>query len=116
MTLACKHVDDVVIGAPYIITDDLIKSLNIKKVIKIVNTDEDKPKKKYENIDQFQVPREKGILTYVTITEDMYHITTEDIAQRVFENQPALQLKFKKKSEKERAYYENKKAVEEIMN
>ena len=29
MTLACKHVDDVVIGAPYIITEDLIKSLNI---------------------------------------------------------------------------------------
>jgi len=33
MTLACKHVDDVIIGAPYIITEDLIKSLNIKKVI-----------------------------------------------------------------------------------
>ena len=29
MTLACKHVDDVVIGAPYVITEDLIKSLNI---------------------------------------------------------------------------------------
>ena len=29
MTLACQHVDDVVIGAPYIITKDLITSLNI---------------------------------------------------------------------------------------
>lgn len=43
MTLACKHVDDVVMGAPYIITEDLIKSLNIKKVINIINTSEDKP-------------------------------------------------------------------------
>lgn len=43
MTLACKHVDDVVMGAPYIITEDLIKSLNIKKVIRISNTSEDKP-------------------------------------------------------------------------
>ena len=41
MTLACKHVDDVVMGAPYIITEDLIKSLNIKKVIKITKTKED---------------------------------------------------------------------------
>ena len=51
MTLACKHVDDVVIGAPFIITTDLIKSLNIKKVVKIVNTTEDTPKKKFQNID-----------------------------------------------------------------
>ena len=41
MTLACKHVDDVVIGSPYILTADLIKSLNIKKVVKITDTDED---------------------------------------------------------------------------
>lgn len=36
MTLSCKYVDDIVIGAPFIITKDLIKSLNIKKVINIV--------------------------------------------------------------------------------
>jgi ethanolamine-phosphate cytidylyltransferase len=41
MTLACKHVDDVVIGSPYILTEDLIKSLNIKKVVQIIDTDED---------------------------------------------------------------------------
>jgi len=41
MTLACKHVDDIVIGAPFIITEDLIKSLNIDKVVRIINTNED---------------------------------------------------------------------------
>ena len=41
MTLACKHVDDIVIGAPFIITEDLIKSLNIDVVVRIVNTEED---------------------------------------------------------------------------
>ena len=40
MVLACKYVDDIVIEAPYIITEDLIKSLNIKKVINVL-TDED---------------------------------------------------------------------------
>lgn len=33
MLLACKYVDDVVIGAPYEISSDLIKSLNIKSVV-----------------------------------------------------------------------------------
>jgi ethanolamine-phosphate cytidylyltransferase len=41
MTLSCKHVDDVVIGAPFVITNDLIQSLNIKKVVTIIDTDED---------------------------------------------------------------------------
>ena len=40
MALAIKYVDDVVIGAPYILTEDLIRSLNIKKVV-YVNTEED---------------------------------------------------------------------------
>ena len=53
MCLACKHVDDIVIGAPYIITKDLIKSLNIKKVVKIVDTAEDTVLKTFQDIDQF---------------------------------------------------------------
>jgi len=62
MTLACRHVDDVVIGAPFIITKDLIQSLNIKKVITITDTTEDKVLGKYAGIDQFAIPREMGIL------------------------------------------------------
>ena len=41
MALSIACVDDVVIGAPYIITDDLIKSLGITKVVH-VETREDK--------------------------------------------------------------------------
>lgn len=41
MMLACKHVDDVIIGAPYVITKDLIKSLNIHKIVTIRNCHED---------------------------------------------------------------------------
>jgi len=62
MTLSCKHVDDIVIGAPFIITKDLIQSLNIKKVITITDTDEDTPLPKYQELDQFAVPREMNIL------------------------------------------------------
>lgn len=58
MTLACKHVDEVVIGAPYVITKDLIQCLNIKKVIHIVDTAEDTPKKEFADVDQFSEVRE----------------------------------------------------------
>jgi glycerol-3-phosphate cytidylyltransferase-like family protein len=51
MTLACKHVDDVVIGAPFIITKDLITSLNIKKVIHITDTAEDTVLPQYQQSD-----------------------------------------------------------------
>ena len=33
MLLSQNEVDDVVIGAPFVITEDLIKSLNISKVV-----------------------------------------------------------------------------------
>ena len=51
MTLACKHVDDVVIGAPFIITQDLIKSLKIKKVVVITDTEEDKVMNEHRDVD-----------------------------------------------------------------
>lgn len=48
--LACKYVDEVVIGAPYILTLDLIKTLNIHKVIGFV-TEEDKPSSEHKQVD-----------------------------------------------------------------
>ena len=60
MALAIKYVDDVVIGAPYIITEDLIRSLNINKVV-YVETDEDQVKSYHRDIDPYQVPKEQKI-------------------------------------------------------
>ncbi len=37
MTLSCKYVDDVVVGAPFIITKDLVKSLNVNKIVNVVS-------------------------------------------------------------------------------
>jgi ethanolamine-phosphate cytidylyltransferase len=42
MCLSCKYVDDVVIGAPFILTQDLINSLHINIVVEMIGTDEDK--------------------------------------------------------------------------
>ena len=50
MVLACKYVDDIVIEAPYIITEDLIRSLNILKVVNVIS-DEDLPMAQHSHID-----------------------------------------------------------------
>ena len=99
MCLACKHVDDVVIGAPFIITKDLLKSLNIKKVVKIVDTAEDTVLKQYRDLDQFEAAREVGILEEVSINDAFYDITTEALATRVLDNKAAFQKKFDKKNQ-----------------
>jgi len=109
MTLSCKHVDDVIIGAPYIITNDLIKSLNIHKVVTFTNCDEDIVVETERGGDQFKVPRELGILKEVTIANTFYNLTTEKLALRVFENKAKFEEKFAKKNASEQKYYEDNK-------
>ena len=56
MALSLDVVDDIVIGAPYIITGDLMKSLNIHTVVNVL-TDDDKVLNKYQDIDAYAVPK-----------------------------------------------------------
>ena len=86
MCLACKHVDDVIIGAPYILTEDLVKSIGIQKVINIVDTNEDQVMGKHVDIDPFKVAKNLGIYYEVEVQDDFYDVTTESLALRVFEN------------------------------
>lgn len=103
MVLACKYVDDIVIEAPYIITEDLVRSLNIHKVVNVV-TDEDQPLFKHANVDQFEVVRSLGI--YHEIAKNNEELTIEKIAMRVQANKAELEKKFARKAEIEQKYYE----------
>jgi ethanolamine-phosphate cytidylyltransferase len=102
MTLACKHVDDIVIGAPYILTKDLISSLNISAVVHVTNTEEDVVKDEFADIDPYNVAKEMGIYQSIEIKDPFYNITTESIAQRVYHNQAAFMKKFQNKAAKEK--------------
>ena len=110
MALAMKYVDDVVIGAPYIITEDLIRSLNIKKVVHVIS-DEDQVKEEYRNIDPYAVPKEQGIYTELPKIEN--DLTLEQIALRVAQNRAAFQKKLVKKVASQNDYYRNKKVLSE---
>ena len=105
MVMACKYVNDVVIEAPYIITEDLIKSLNISKIVNVV-TDEDAPLPEYAHIDQYEQAKKLGV--YCEVAKNQNEVTIEKIAQRVLANKTALQKKFEKKKASENIYYANK--------
>ena len=77
MCLACKDTDDIVIGAPYIITKDLITSLNLSTVVNITDTKEDSVLEKHSDIDPYEVPRQMGILHEISINDEFFDVTTE---------------------------------------
>lgn len=106
MTLSCKHVDEVVIGAPYVITKDLIQVLNIRKVVTITDTEEDLPKKEYADVDQFATVREmlpEGLIK-LAVNDPFYDMTVEKIAQRVKDQEEKFMLKISKKSVSQNSY------------
>lgn len=60
MVLACKYVDDVVIGSNYQITKDMIKSLNISQVVH-PTTNEDVVLEEHKHIDPYEVAKQMGV-------------------------------------------------------
>lgn len=115
MLLSSKHVDDVIIGAPFVITEDLLKSLNISKVFQVVNTKEDTVLEEFSTIDQYAVPRQKSMVIDISIDDEFYNLTTELLAMRVFENRAAFELKFTKKQKSSQEYYNSSKQfVQEV--
>ena len=61
-------------------TSDLIKSLNIHKVVHIESR-EDQVKAEFRDLDPFAVPKAMGI--YVELPPVENDLTVEDIAQRI---------------------------------
>lgn len=77
--LSCKYVDEVIIGAPYVMTEDMIEQWDIKLVVhgttKDPNTSEEDP---------YEVPRRMGIVQ--EIESPFPEITVSSIIDRVIAN------------------------------
>lgn len=111
MVLACKYVDDVVIGSNYQVTKDMIKSLNITKVVH-GRTNEDVVLEEHRHIDPHQVAKEMGVYEEFDVETD---ITVETIAERVVQNREKYKAKYDKKKVQQDNYYDNvKQYVAEI--
>jgi len=123
--LGCKFVDDVLIDAPYVVTKEMIDSLNISIVLKghVENNNNNnstyekdhfrnlhvEPSPEKQNSDDFEdpyaVPRVLGILKSV---ESKSTITILDIVERVIAQRDRFSKKYQNKSAQEEEYYNNK--------
>jgi ethanolamine-phosphate cytidylyltransferase len=76
--LSCRHVDEVVIGAPYILSDELIKSNNIAVVV--TGSTQDRSTAPEINEDRFAIPKKLAIFQQL---QSPRTLTTSDILDRI---------------------------------
>lgn len=97
--LACKYVSEVVIGAPYSVTNDLMEHFHVDMVIHghtFIMPDED-------GSDPYAEPKRLGKFTLVDSKNDM---TTDKIVERIIRNRLEFEERNLKKEKKEIAAYE----------
>jgi len=95
--LSCRYVDEVIIGAPWAITEEFITSQRVNIVVHGTVSD---PAYKVPEADDdpFAVPRKLGILKTVSSPRK---ITTSEIVQRIINNRQKYEERNRKKEAKE---------------
>ncbi|KAI5097533.1 ethanolamine-phosphate cytidylyltransferase [Silurus meridionalis] len=104
--LACRYVSEVVIGAPYTVSKDLLDHFKVDLVCH--GKTEVFPDK--DGSDPYAEPRNKEILR---IVDSGNTLTTDDIVQRIIKNRLLFEARNQKKEEKEMAVIEAMKQREE---
>uniref|UniRef100_A0A3B1JLJ5 ethanolamine-phosphate cytidylyltransferase n=1 Tax=Astyanax mexicanus TaxID=7994 RepID=A0A3B1JLJ5_ASTMX len=104
--LACRYVSEVVIGAPYTVSKDLLDHFKVDLVCH--GKTEVFPDR--DGSDPYTVPRRKGILR---IVDSGNSLTTDDIVQRIIKNRLLFQARNQKKEAKEMAVIQAMKRREE---
>eukprot|EP01104_Vermistella_antarctica_P017997 TRINITY_DN6537_c0_g1_i1.p1 TRINITY_DN6537_c0_g1~~TRINITY_DN6537_c0_g1_i1.p1 ORF type:complete len:426 (-),score=106.93 TRINITY_DN6537_c0_g1_i1:157-1401(-) len=91
--LSCRHVDEVIIGAPYTVTKEILESMDIKLVVHgsdAVASSADG--------DPYKIPKERGI--YETIKSPS-NLTTTMIVERILKNRSDFEKRNARKQKKE---------------
>jgi len=99
--LSSRYVDEVVLGAPFAVTEDMIKQLRINLVIH-----GDDPVLLVDGKDPYEVPRKLKIYKEVHATPGFH---TSDIVQRIVDSRLKYEARNKKKEAKEVQYLEEHK-------
>jgi len=122
--LSCKYVDEVIIGAPFVISEDLIKTMNISVVAKGTVSDISNSNGhinmslgcNHANVEsliarEYAVPRSLGILREFSSKSA---ITALSVIERILAQRHAFQTRYDKKSKAEDDYIQAKGFVEEM--
>ena len=104
---ACKHVDEVIMGAPGDITDDLINTMDIKYVVHGRRGAPDEESTPIEEQERYKVAVDQGILKVVDVSKWDF-LSPEVIADRVLTNRRLYMNRNAKRGQTEDEYYANK--------
>eukprot|EP01062_Namystynia_karyoxenos_P056291 TRINITY_DN47255_c0_g1_i1.p1 TRINITY_DN47255_c0_g1~~TRINITY_DN47255_c0_g1_i1.p1 ORF type:complete len:588 (+),score=183.33 TRINITY_DN47255_c0_g1_i1:140-1765(+) len=102
--LGCRHVDDVLLDAPWDITREMIKSLNIGIVAHGTTNDpsDNTSATASPELSNYNVPREMGIYKEIP---SISRLTVLEIVRRIHAQRDKFEAKFEKKMKAEREYY-----------
>ncbi|KAL9676711.1 hypothetical protein QQ045_004928 [Rhodiola kirilowii] len=104
--LACRYADEAIIGAPAVVSRDMIMTFNISIVVHGTVAENNDYLKEKDN--PYAVPISMGIFK---LLESPLDITTSTIIRRIVSNHEAYEKRNAKKSESEKRYYEQKSFV-----
>jgi ethanolamine-phosphate cytidylyltransferase len=102
--LACKYVDEIVIGAPLKITKELLTTFNIAIVAHGTVYESESSE------DHYTLAKEQGVFVEV---QSQSQLSTSEIVRRILSNKENFEKKFAKKTLTEAEYYKNKEYVQE---
>lgn len=103
--LACRYVDEVIIGAPWIVTQDMITTFNISVVVHGTVAESSRCN---GEVDPYATAKSMGIFQTITSPKN---ITSASIARRIMDNHEAYKKRNLKKTASEDRYYAEKKFV-----
>ncbi|KAL0482013.1 ethanolamine-phosphate cytidylyltransferase [Acrasis kona] len=91
--LSCRYVDDVIIGAPFVVTKDVLDSLNVNVVVQGTVWEPEC------SIDPFELPKKFNI--YKQVQSPRPDLTTTEIVKRIIDSQSQFEARNAKKQKKE---------------
>lgn len=107
--LACKYADEVIIGAPVILSEDMLTTFGIELVVRGTVHEGDEGDSENE---RYKIAREKGILKML---KSPTSITSATVIHRIVENRALFEARQKKKAAAEADYYKkDKQYINEI--
>lgn len=107
--LSCRYVDEVIIGAPWCISQDMIKTMNISVVVHGGHQGDSKSVDNF--VDPYEVPRRMNILRKVQSESEL---TVQVVLDRIVSHREAFVKRNIKKEAAENEYLtKHKKYVEE---
>ncbi|PSS01585.1 Ethanolamine-phosphate cytidylyltransferase [Actinidia chinensis var. chinensis] len=104
--LACRYVDEVIIGAPWEVTRDMMTTFNISLVVH--GTVAESNRFLNGKTDPYAVPKSMGTFQML---ESPKNITTSSVSQRIIANHETYKKRNAKKEAIEKKYYEERKYV-----